>query len=67
MLLDHGADVNAQNNSGGTALIFAATFGQEQIVRLLLEHGADSSIRDEKGNSALDYAKTSEVADLLKQ
>ena len=40
-LLDKGADVNAKNEIGITALWIAASKGQPDIVTVLLEHGAD--------------------------
>ena len=40
LLLDHGADPNARDNKGFTALHRAAEIGEVQIVRLLLERGA---------------------------
>ncbi|HXO42854.1 MAG TPA: PQQ-binding-like beta-propeller repeat protein [Thermoanaerobaculia bacterium] len=40
-LLAGGVDPNAAFREGGTALIFAAQRGHEQVVRVLLEHGAD--------------------------
>ena len=40
MLLDHGADVNAQSKTGDTAIGNAATSGELDTVRLLLERGA---------------------------
>jgi len=41
VLLDYGADVNAVAKDGATALILAASCGDEKIVRLLLDKGAD--------------------------
>jgi ankyrin repeat protein len=57
LLLDCGADVNVQ---GGpfqrTALIEAATTGQEEAVRLLLARGANLQAEDWGGDTALDWA-----------
>ncbi|MGY0036709.1 ankyrin repeat domain-containing protein [Pedobacter sp. NJ-S-72] len=50
------ADVDQMNFNGATALIFAATFGHEDIVKYLLSHGAGKSIKDNFGKTALDYA-----------
>jgi ankyrin repeat protein len=41
MLLDAGADVNAQGEASGTVLQAASAGGHEQIVNLLLDAGAD--------------------------
>jgi uncharacterized protein len=47
LLLDLGAQVNAQDTlDGRTALMGAAHKGRSDIVQLLVEHGADLSIRD---------------------
>lgn len=39
-LIEHGADLNIQNNNGETALHLAAIYGNDKIARLLLKHGA---------------------------
>ena len=49
-LLDGGADVNAKNNAGMTALMMAAGYGYADIVRELLARGADPYA--EAGNGA---------------
>ncbi len=47
MLLDLGADVNAQDTlDGRTALMGAAHKGRNDVVELLVQHGADLSLRD---------------------
>jgi ankyrin repeat protein len=47
LLLDLGADVNAQDVlDGRTALMGAAHKGRNDVVELLVQHGADLSLRD---------------------
>ena len=53
-LIEGGADVNAANQSGQTALMMAALFGRGEIVSLLLAHGADPNVRDASGKTARD-------------
>jgi ankyrin repeat protein len=43
-LLPRVVDVNARNRHGMTALMKAAFFGHEPVVRMLLEHGADPNL-----------------------
>ena len=52
-LLTKGADVNAQNQAGGTALMYAATVGHNTTVQALLEAGADVNAKDNEGGTAL--------------
>ena len=47
-LLDRGADINATNNNGNTALILAACCGQTETITILLERGDD--LPDDKHN-----------------
>jgi ankyrin repeat protein len=47
MLLDLGAEVNAQDRiDGRTALMGAAHKGRNDVIELLVQHGADLSLRD---------------------
>ena len=57
-LLDAGADVNARSGPGGyeTALIMAAGYGYEDIVRDLLQRGADPRAENSGGQTALSVA-----------
>ncbi|KAJ5685122.1 hypothetical protein N7536_007741 [Penicillium majusculum] len=52
-----GGDPNLKDNSGETALSWAATKGHEDVVRLLLDQdGVDSESRDCRGRTPLFYA-----------
>ena len=53
MLLDNGADINAQNINERTALMKAAQHGNSETIALLLERGASTEPRDKYGNTAL--------------
>jgi ankyrin repeat protein len=67
-LLAMGAQVNARDGEGKTALIWAVvqnTTGCE-IPRLLLAAGADPQIRDEAKKTALDYAVGDDLRTLLR-
>ncbi len=47
--LDHGADINAQNVRGDTAVHGAAHRGADHIVRYLAQHGARLDVRNRAG------------------
>jgi len=67
-LVDEGADVNAQNAGGETALIQCSKKNDIEMASLILKLGADPDIRDDKGKSALDHAREKgylELAGLL--
>lgn len=52
-LLAGGADANARDEGGVTALILAAGLGQLDTVKALLQAGADVKAQDERGYTAL--------------
>jgi len=55
LLLDSGAEINAQESkTGATPLNEAAFKGHIGVVELLLEHGADQNIRDNAGFSPVE-------------
>jgi len=71
-LLQAGANVNAKDGFGTTALMRASysDFGDAERVKLLLGHGADVTARDQSGDTALMKARrkgASEIVDLLVQ
>jgi ankyrin repeat protein len=57
-LLDQGAAINAQSESGCTALFWASLKGHTPVVRVLLEREADPTIADETGWTPLMAAST---------
>jgi ankyrin repeat protein len=52
-LLDKGADVNARDNRGKTALMSAVWGGDLKVVQLLLDWGADANAKTIGGRTAL--------------
>jgi serine/threonine-protein phosphatase 6 regulatory ankyrin repeat subunit B len=67
-LIEKGADVNARNNGGSTALMRASYRGRQDIVQLLIEAGADVNVQDNEGWTALMFASGmghTEVAQVL--
>src|SRR5687767_5564102 len=65
VLIDSGADVNAANSVGATALMWAATDADK--VRLLLARGADVKAVSQRGRTALFVAARSDrSADIVR-
>jgi serine/threonine protein kinase len=56
-LLDQGASVNAQDNTGDTALSLAAKRGDAEIVELLLRRGANPAIKNLEGKLPVEHAR----------
>ena len=56
MLLEKGADVNAEDDYGITALMCASENGHTEIVSMLLEKGADVNAECDEGRTALMWA-----------
>ncbi|MDI6812191.1 MAG: ankyrin repeat domain-containing protein [Desulfitobacteriaceae bacterium] len=65
LLLDNGADINARDQEGRTALMWAAKAGKKDTVKFLLEGGADADAVDHEGNRALEHAKSEDIMNLL--
>ena len=56
LLVENGAEVNAVNRNGYTALIYSAFHGDADAVSYLLENKANASIANKYGETALDRA-----------
>lgn len=55
VLLQHSAQINAQNSLGNTPLIVASIYKQVQIIRMLIESGCDVNIQNSEGRTALHF------------
>jgi len=56
LLLEHGADMNARDNTYFTPLHSAARYGMVEVLRVLLKHGANVDAEDEDGRTASSVA-----------
>jgi ankyrin repeat protein len=56
LCLQAGADVNAVNDAGQSALHFAVAAREDEFIRLLAEHGARLDLKDRQGRTPLDVA-----------
>lgn len=67
MLLEAGADPNAQNDHLYTPLMVLCKLKEASLehVRLLLEHGADPTLENLDGKTALDIARDAEEQEIV--
>jgi quinoprotein dehydrogenase-associated probable ABC transporter substrate-binding protein len=65
-LIERGADVNAANAHGITALMIASARGNIPMLGLLLEAGADPNLKSKAGKTAIDIARENLNEDAVK-
>jgi ankyrin repeat protein len=56
LLMEHGADVAAQDEVGETPLHQASSGGHVDLAQLLIDHGADAAAQGEYGLTPLHQA-----------
>ncbi len=69
-LIEEGADVNARDRVGETALMGASWNGHTEVVKLLIEAEADINAQDNWGHTALKLASKeghTEIVKLLRE
>jgi ankyrin repeat protein len=66
MLLEHGADVDAQSSAGDTPLLLAAGNGLDGVVKVLLDHNANIAARGEGDETALHRAASFGRAEVVR-
>jgi len=64
-LLDRGAQIDARDVRGRTALMIAAEGGRAEVAALLLGRGADPSLKDKAGKRAADLTALSSLRERL--
>ena len=64
-LLSKGADVNAKDKFGWTALHFATAQGSEEVARHLIAGAADVNAKDRRGRTPLDLAQKAENKEMV--
>lgn len=56
-LIDHGANVNAEDEDGHTPLHHAAIEGYTDAIRYLIRNGGNEFAPDEDSRTPIDYAE----------
>ncbi len=57
LLIGKGANLDATNDKGETALMLASGAGNDKLTRLLMDKGANAKLKNGAGETAMSYAK----------
>ena len=63
--LDGGAQIDAQDDRGATALMKASGYGFEEVIKLLVDRHADVNLKDNSGRTALMHAAAGKFVDAI--
>lgn len=66
LLIEKGADVNAKDRDGWTALLWAIHYEYPEIIKLLVENGADINVKTPDGRTPLTLAIRADMHDTSK-
>ena len=66
LLLDHGAEVDLQDNGGLSALMAASSTGNVEMVKLLLEHNAQVHLVEKNDATALTIASAFNYPEIVR-
>lgn len=66
LLLEHKADLNAENFDGNTPLVMAVKGNQRESIRMLVNAGADVNHESDSGSTAAHYAASMAYLDCLR-
>ena len=67
MVLEHGANANAIDGKGFTALMYAAQYNSSDLAALLIAHGADVNAADNEGATPLSFAVDHNSSNVAKE
>ena len=63
LIVEHGADVNAENERGETALYGAAFLGNDKAIQYLVDHGAKLDAKTKAGRTIYDGVLNTGIPD----
>ena len=66
-LLQHGADIEARDKNGDSALTLAAGFGHVNTIKVLLQHKANTEVEGNNGRAALGCASVRGYEECVKE
>ncbi len=66
LLLEMKINIDNQNDNGATVLMYAASAGKAEVVKLLLKHHPNLDLKNLDDYKAIDFATTIEVLRMLK-
>ncbi|MDF5708844.1 MAG: ankyrin repeat domain-containing protein [Nostoc sp. S4] len=66
LLLANNINIDNQNDNGATVLMYAASAGKTEVVKLLLQHHPNLDLKNLDDYKAIDFASNVEVLRILK-